>query len=70
MTFSRKEIGKVDAPAKDELQVAEELASKLAVAIRRGTAKQVSLKREDAEQLCQLLHDSIRTAKQLKGRRT
>ena len=70
MTLSKKEPIKVDAPAKDELLVAEELASKLAWAIRRGTPNQVSLKREDAEQLCQLLHDSIRTAKQLKGRRT
>lgn len=62
---------KVDGPASDELQRARELAACLAFAIRQANMQkryQVSLSIEEAEELCQLLHDSIRTADQLAGK--
>lgn len=59
----------VNRPAADELERAEELAYILSFSLRLagGRAERITLHRETVEELSQLLHDSIRTAKQLKG---
>jgi hypothetical protein len=60
----------VDEPASDELSRAEYLADyfakQLALA-ERFKASKVSLNLDESRELVQLLHDSIRTAKQLRG---
>lgn len=59
----------VDAPASNELDRAESLANYLAGQIRIGEqfrTPRVSLGFDEARELCQLLHDSLRTAKQLR----
>lgn len=63
-----KYAGQVDAPASDEIVRAKELASYLAQRLRMAKkyGGNVSLRPEEAEELCQLLHDSIRTAEQLR----
>lgn len=63
------ERARVDAPALDELDRAKELAACLANALQSAehhSRSWIHLDRERAEELCQLLHDSIRTAEQLK----
>lgn len=70
-TKSIVEVTKVDAPASDELTRAEELADLLAkrlLSAERFNRKTVDLPIEQARELCQLLHDSIRTAKQIARR--
>ncbi len=68
MTAPGRRSKKVDAPARDELERARELAAALASAIGRAKKfrmDRVSLDVDEAEELCQLLHDSLRTADQI-----
>ncbi len=61
---------KVDRPASDELARAEALADKLARAVelsRYNGREWITLDLNAAEELAQLLFDSLRTAKQLQG---
>ena len=60
---------KVDRPAANELERAEYLLDVLKRSIALGSQFHVrpSLDLDEAEELAQLLADSIRTAKQLKG---
>lgn len=65
-------LHRVDEPASDELNRAEELASMLAkrlASAERANIASVAIPIESAKELCQLLHDSIRTARQLAGKR-
>jgi hypothetical protein len=63
---------RIDQPASNELDRAKELAAYLAgqlsIAERHGDSK-VVLRIEESRELCQLLHDSLRTAAQIKGDR-
>lgn len=71
MSAPGRRARQVDAPAKDELSRARELAATLASAIGRARHFQedkVRLGVEEAEELCQLLHDSLRTADQISGK--
>lgn len=70
ITAPGRRVSRVDAPARDELQRAKELAASLASAIgraRKFAVDRVSLDVDEAEELCQLLHDSLRTAEQIKS---
>ena len=60
---------RVDRPAKNELERAEALLDALQRAIHIGQKfeRRVSLDLDEAEEIAQLLADSTRTAKQLKG---
>lgn len=68
--MTRRGDQSVDAPANDELVRARDLADyfakRLGQAERFGDA-QVKLDIESARELCQMLHDSIRTADQLQN---
>ncbi len=63
------DIPDVDRPAEDELSRAEDLAGRLYSRMslaKHAKNQSVSLDMETAEELCQLLHDSIKTAKWVK----
>ncbi len=71
LTAPGRRAARVDAPARDEMERARELAACLARAIGRAkkfAMDRVSLDVDEAEELCQLLHDSLRTADQIRGR--
>ena len=62
---------KIDAPADNELNRAESLADCLNSAVKvahKFHAERISMRLDEAEELLQLLYDSIKTAKQIKGR--
>lgn len=67
MSLITREAKNIDPPNYNELQRAKELASSLRLALQRLPLERfITLPRGEAEELCQLLHDSLKTAEQLR----